>query len=478
MVRLPAQTSALGLSIIPAALVLTALAVLAAVFSSVNPLLAFLPLILLVFVVLALNHPNVLVYAMILSTPLFSGMPRGQITPLLKPNEVILLFISILLLVRRVAVASSFHPWSRIDTAFFLFYATRTILPLIFNPSALREPPAISLKFIFGPIQYYLVYRIVLETFTDRAATLRALATAFVAGVVVALIGLLQAADFPGIGEFLRTYYPSKKGVYTYLHSMRITSLFGGDWNGCGLYLSQVILLGLFLHSWSRRTSSRQTSRRLAIMVAVILTALAMTLTFSFSSAIAFAASLAFLSYRLGRLARFLVWLPVVGTAITGAVYLLFREALLQRMALQFGRRSVLIPWTFLYRMYYWKSILMPHILKRPVFGHASKPVEWVSEESYYFFLLVKSGFVGLVGYGAGIYLLFKELGRIGEAADPLTSRTCLLALVLMVELLVANVGGLYFEYSGVTETFWLVVAVAAVQHRLPVSEGDRQINS
>lgn len=178
-----------------------------------------------------------------------------------------------------------------------------------------------------------------------------------------------------------------------------------------------------------------------------------LTLTGSFSSIITFLFALcilAFMSNKIKYYARYLiVAIPIIGVII----YYFFLPVVMYRLHQQFRYAETIIPETFVFRVYGWKW-LVPRILEVLPWGLGPAPH---CTETYYLLLLAVGGLFAMVAFFGSISVLLKNLKNIFANSLSLTKLLSLVGIVFILQILVANMGGNYFEYSGVSETLWVI---------------------
>ncbi len=439
--------------------------------------LAFLPLALSVFFVPFVRNPKVAPAVLLFLVPLLSGMPRGMVVPIFRINEILLgvtfaTYMLVILMGPKKRFETTF-----LDRAFILLLLARSILPLVTHPLEFMGDPTKLVKFFLAPLQYYMIYRLVLGTIKTKRAIFVILRVMVAAAVIVAVVGLMQALRFPGIAKLYSLYYPSAEAIYTFVHSARVTSLFhslsagttrfhGGGWNPCGFYLAQSLLIGLLLH----RFDPSQTVRRLLIP-AMALIGLVMILTFSFTTAITLLLFFFFVGYQQGRLKKYiLLSIPaMVFLVLMAAIF--FGDAFKDRMQLQFS--GTWIPHTLLVRIDFWLHRALPQIAKHLVLGFGPSKYDWVAAESAYLFVIANCGIVGLAGFIGFIVVVWRNLARRlrEHSLNTLAGGLLLLALGLLLQITAASTTGQYFEYSGSSENLWAIWTMALVASRLPRKE-------
>lgn len=416
----------------------------------VSPYAALLPILLAILLTPLLRAPHLAPAVVLLFVPLLSGMERGAIVPIFRANELVLIFVFFAYLITIMLGPKRKIEFTFLDRAFIIFVLARSVLPLVVHPIAVTGDPTNLAKFFLAPLQYFLLYRLIQDTTRDRRDLMLLFHVLIVGGMVVAVVGLLQAARLPQIEDFLQTYYPSNKPMYTFVHSQRVTSLFGGGWNVCGFYLSQILLLTIAVHPLERPGLPRA-----ALVAAGVLAGFVMALSFSFSTSITLLVALILLAQRRKRLRTYLLRaLPVVAVG-AGMVAIFFAAPLKERLELQF--RGSAIPITLLVRINFWRETAWPLIKDSLVFGIGPQRFTRVTAESEYVYLVATCGLVGLSGFIGFIVYMWRKLLAIGRRFAPSTleGTIAILGLAFFIQNLIASTTGHYFEYSGASELLW-----------------------
>ena len=143
--------------------------------------------------------------------------------------------------------------------------------------------------------------------------------------------------------------------------------------------------------------------------------------------------------------------------------WLFFQPIVGARLAHQFGGNpDSVVPTTLSSRFEHWSENTWPAAQDNLIFGLRPDTSDfWASEESYYFSLLLRGGALFFVGY---FVLLFTVLRRLAGRKRELqrTGKTIAAATgVLFLVIALMNVSNAYFEYSGVGETLWIMLALA-----------------
>ncbi len=421
------------------------LAVLAGPYALAVPLL--IPL-----TVAALTRPTFAVYALAFLSPLTSGMGRGMILPFFRPNELVLMALVYVAAVTFLARKRPFR-FTWLDGLILAFLFFRVGLPTAVFFFRGEPWSAFAFKTLFGPLQYYIVFRMGIECIEDGRQARTAVFLMLLSSSIVAFVGVLQALQVPGINAFLETYYPSDKKIYTFLFSARVTSLWAGDWNGCGLYMAMCTILALgtahlFVRRWQR-----------AIVLGIaFLDLVVVFLTASFTGTICLFLGLALLLTRSAQAKQvvkpLLIVAPVIGLVL-GSV---FWKIISERLSGQFSQAATtLIPHSFSIRIWMWRELMWPWVERFWFWGLGPYRWGWPDEESYYMFTILKAGLFGMLAYAALHLVLFFRLSAIFRGARTWQGAVALVVWIHFLQVAIANISGAYFEANGVSEILWLL---------------------
>src|SRR6266699_3261862 len=156
-----------------------------------------------------------IVYGLVLILPLTDGLARGAVVPVLRLGQALLVLGFMLFLLARPGPLGK-NRLTAIDLAFGLFFLSEAVFPLLalyYRGEHLdlnsRGPfgTGTPLQTLLGPLQYYLVYRIVVATITSERQIAIALKLSFVASIAVSIIGIAEKFVTP-VHTFIQTYYP------------------------------------------------------------------------------------------------------------------------------------------------------------------------------------------------------------------------------------------------------------------------------
>lgn len=444
--------------------------------SAINPQIGVAGGLLILLLAILIPRPILIVYGLTLALPLTGGLARGAVIPVLRVGQALLVFGFIFFVLARPGRLGKSR-LSAIDLVFALFVLTEAVFPVLalyyrgeqLNVTAfnivLGESP---LQVLLGPIQYYLLYRIVVAILSSEKQIKVLLEMTFLASIIVSIIGILEKFVGP-IRRFIETYYPpqSQSTSVSYVE-LRIASTLQ-HFSGLGAYLTFTIILALACYA-----AQRYLKIPLWLLAATFLfDSIALILTGTLSAWIGLAVGTMVVFLLLRRVPK------VVFYVLAGIVLavIIFQSSILNRLSFQFGTGSTqgLLPESLAFRITLWQQIFLPAIGHSLLFGYGPAPAalnSWPAEESQYFFLLLRGGLPYFFSYllliGVAIALCWQQIKSKTEDA----SRPVAIALfAILVAISVMNFSGEYFTYVGGTQTLWTLLAVVVANRQLRALE-------
>ena len=232
-------------------------------------------------------------------------MARGVFFPLLKPNELLLLFVTAALVVHVRFRVTRLLRWGIIDQAFLIILATTIILPLF--ALALRgEAFGVSDLFaIFAPVRSYLWYLVIVNSIKTKQEIKITVAVFVAVSCMTAVIAFVQATNFARFEATLGALYPD---VHAQLaaSALRVTSTLGG-WNDFGSYMMMTLLVLFVL--WLEKAILP----RIWLVAAAAICAAGLFLSGNFSSILALALGMGCTLLLVRRLGNVKVWVIILG---------------------------------------------------------------------------------------------------------------------------------------------------------------------
>jgi hypothetical protein len=183
------------------------------VFALYPPALALLGALALLALTVWRPAIGLAVYAFSIS--LTTGLGRGTILPVLRPNEAILLVV-VAGLVLHYLPRRQRHPITGLDLAVSAYTVGVVVIsalvlivsrsPQLFDPNTLRA--------VLSPLQLLVVYVVYSRVSLTSSAVQAILNLTMLASIFVSLLAVAELADLPGVRDFGATYYPPPVNLF------------------------------------------------------------------------------------------------------------------------------------------------------------------------------------------------------------------------------------------------------------------------
>ncbi len=422
--------------------------------SLIHPLLGLTAAAGLAVVFAAIRRPVLLAYLVTLAVALTSGMQRGGLIPMFKPNELVLfgsvmLALPVIILQRLKMVRVA---WMLLAAQAILIVGT-VFLPLVTFPMR-----GINLSFAdqfnyAAPLQYVLLFLLFVYLPLTDDERRNVFFLMVVGAIVVAVIGLLEAAKVGPVMNLLAKFYPSKQQAVASQFG-RITSLLNA-WNNLGTFftVSLLLLIGYLQVNWTT------TRHRAFLLTGVVMSGFGLLASGSFAGIVGLAVGLVVISLinRTGLRTMIIVGLVLL---LAGA---LLSGFLAKRLEAQFGSGS-LVPSTLAYRVHLWTTIFIPLMEKYWLFGYQPNFVtlSWQWAESQYLFLMLRAGIFALLAHLAWIGLTLAWLMRRFRAESGFTRAFAVSLFAILIALSIMGFTNEVFTYSGVIDYIWMGLGMLA----------------
>lgn len=160
--------------------------------------------------VLTWNHPPIAGYAMVGAAPVIVGFSRGQVLPLLRPNEALLFALCAilgarwLLYNRRITIKMN-----RVDLCMGAIVLFGFLSPLLLQVGRLRpvSPDDVFYSLVF--VRIALLYALIRHTIRTPGQVRTAIGFSLAAATFLGVVGIMDSANFLGFAEKLNPYFPS-----------------------------------------------------------------------------------------------------------------------------------------------------------------------------------------------------------------------------------------------------------------------------
>ena len=156
-------------------------------------------------------RPHFGAYLYVAVTPLIVGMPRGDLVPIVRPNEALLALILAALAARALVIIARDGRYrltsDRMDLALILLATFGSIVPLLLRYG--RGLPISTDDLLYAMVfwKYYLVYRVFRTTITTTSQVAVCLWLAMASAALVALVAILQVLNLFGVPALLAAFY-------------------------------------------------------------------------------------------------------------------------------------------------------------------------------------------------------------------------------------------------------------------------------
>ncbi len=438
--------------------------------TSFNPFLGMTSALVLLLWILVTPRPILIVYGLVLIVPLTGGLARGAVVPFLRVGQALLVLAFILFLFARSSPLGKSR-LTAIDLAFALFFLSEAVFPILalyyrgehLNLSDTQNIYEVSpLQTLLGPLQYYLLYRIVAATISSEKHIKTILELSFIASIIISAIGILEKI-VPPIRTFIETYYPPI-GLTTFPDfEVRIASTLQ-FYNGLASYLDFAIVLALTCYA----TGKRLRIHPLLLAATILLSSIALVLTGTFAAWIGLAVGAITVFILIGRVPKLAIFI-LFGTALAAII---FQPFLLARLDQQLGVGAAqgLLPQSLAFRIRLWQNLFLPAIGQHLLFGAGPAPAVlqiWPAEESQYFYLLLRGGLFYLFSYllliGVAVTTCWRQIkSKSSDASYPVA----IALLAILVVLSVMNVSNEYFTLAGGTQIIWMLLAIVVASRQ------------
>lgn len=458
--------------------------------AALNPSLALTSSIIVLLIALTRQRPVLIVYALMLVLPLTGGLARGAVVPFLRISQALVVFGFILFMLASPSNQGKSR-LTAIDLAFALYLLAGAVFPMLAlyyhgDHINLFEPDptfgVTPIQELLGPVQYYLLYRIVVAIISSERQIIVVLKLIFVASISVSVIGILQKLGVGPIKTFLETYYPIPAGGYDISDlSQRISSTLQ-HYSGLAAYLSFIIILALACYTAREHLKIS----RLLLVTTVLLDSVTLILTGTLAAWIALPISVLFAFLLMRRLPKLTIF-ALVGVVLA---MIIFQPFFSNRLDSQIGPGAAqgLLPQSFALRIRIWEEVTLPAISQNLLFGAGPVPLQSVSgaydvslsnDDSQYIHLLLDGGLLYLLSYlllmGVAVGACWRHIKSKSKDASRIVA---IALLAILVALNIMNVSGIYFTYVGGTQTLWtlLAIVVASGQFKTPGPSGPAEL--
>jgi hypothetical protein len=383
-----------------------------------------------------------------------SAVPRGQLVPILRLNEIVLMATILLLPIGLAGRAKLERIPGLPLTAIAILVVGTSVLPTMIY--LLKGFPLTieDILSLLGPLQYPLIFWFFATVPQTEAHRHQVIQFMFLTCSVVSLIGLLQAFGLGPIVAFLNSLYPSEHTTES-AAAGRVTSVLGA-WNSLGTFLMFNLVIALALQNYPSKAIYRANT---FIMICLALPCLLAT---NFYAAILGMAT-SFVMLKLIEPRGFRI-VFMVGLLFLVAIVLLWPQ-INTRLEYQFSEGE-LLPQTIRFRVEVWQNYYIGPILESPYSGVSptARQLGFVWAESQYIYLLFRSGVFALISHLLWVVTLLVWLARRIRSTSGLPYYLASALFTLLIVLSVMGVANPVFTYSGSIDFLWISLGLATRQ--------------
>jgi O-Antigen ligase len=399
------------------------------------------------------------------AVPVLAGLDRGLPVPGFRLSEIVIVGIALI-----AVLAGRSAPWQRFDSIALLYVAGTLLLG---GMDLLLRGAGFSLENVsklIGPLEFFLLYRVVLATATTPAARSRLLKWMFLASIPVAVLALLQFVDAPGMRALANSIAGDTATSFQASHDYyRATALFGQG-HLLGSFMMLVILLGTAMLLDSRPMPLG----RQALIGVLVLDGFAIAASATLTPILGLVAGCFGLAYWYRRLGK-----AAISAALAALVVaFVFGSTVSARYDEQFGEPGIGsgTPSTLAFRWEVWTEQYLPTVKTHLIsgFGPDLPPgAIWKATESWYITLLLRGGLPLLLIYAWLMWAMLQGAMRTNDDRRPIT-RTM---VVLVAVLLILHTQNNYFIDAGFPQLWWALAGVVFALSHDPEVKGKPKID-
>ena len=427
--------------------------------------------------VLVVPQPIFIVYGLILVLPLTAGIARGAGVPFLRLGQALLVVGFIFFLLSKPTRLGKTR-LTIIDLAFVFLFLSEAVFPVLAlyyrgEHILLNDPTNVygstPIQALLGPIQFYILYRMVVATVTSEKQITTSLKLIFVGSIIVSVIGILQKLGVGPVRTLIDTYYPTLLYGDTSptTAALRVTSTLGG-YRALAAYLTFTLIMALACYTDRKRPKISP----LLMATTLLLDSIALLLTGTFAGyfGLVIGAIIVFIIFR--RVPKLIIYI-LVGMALATLVFEPFIAGRLTEW-LGGGPGQDALP-SLADRVRLWTEIFLPAIKQNIWFGDGPAPAVlnyWPTEEMQYLYLLLRGGLPYFISYfvlmGVALAVCWRHIKRTGEGISRMVA---IATFAIIIAINIMNFSGAFFTNAGCTELIWIFLAIIVASEQAKTIE-------
>jgi hypothetical protein len=407
-------------------------------------------------------RPEYGAYIILLANPLIVGIARGQLNSILRPNELLLAFVLIAVVVRGVLLAHaqrrSYVVFDQLDTALLVLIGAGSVTPVLWRYARGLTLSEDDLLYALVLLKYYALFRVFRSAITTPRHVEICLGLSLASALIMALIGLLQVGNLFGMPEFLLSYYDQPFEGHTTLMTERATSTLASAF-GVADTMTMNIIIALAMG---------QTRERVGLLHFVVLILLAGGIAAGeFSGYIGLATALFAFGVITGRFHQLLA----VGIAGSGLAALLLRPVIVSRLEGFQGQAGVPDSWAG--RWNNLQTYFLPDLLSHGNWVLGVRPApripaletwrDWVYLESGYVWLLWIGGIPFIAAFVFFAIVSLRTLRRVAQERTDAVGVAAASAFSFLVAMTVTMLFDPHLTMRGSADLFFPLLALSSI---------------
>jgi hypothetical protein len=411
--------------------------------------------------IVVVQRPVVGAYILVTCVPALSGLSRGLPVPGFRVTELMTVAVAAIVL----STARGAPRWGAFDWAALAYVVLNGFIVWI---HVIHEGDAFTgdmLGTMFGPLQFFLLYRTVLTAVEDDSQRMRAVALLLLASVPVSIAAVGQQWDLPGFRSVMATLTGSE-GAKAYAATIgdfaRATGPFP-HWHNLAGYLLLVLLLVVSLLHEPKPGVLGKGSLGVVLVAAIV----ALAQTASIAPMIGLVVGAVLIATSLGRAKQTIIWAGAGAIVLTVAFWSVIQD----RIAQQYPSGAVtegqtFLPQTIAFRWEVWTTQFLPVIRDNILIGYGPNlppRLFFGYQESVYVTFLLRGGVILLLSYLALMATLALRARRetvSEQVAQRSVARAVFAGVILLLAIdTIAN----YFINSGPAPLLWTLAGLMGV---------------
>jgi hypothetical protein len=398
----------------------------------------------------------------IFSVPLTTGLGRGTLLPLLRPNEAILAALVAGMIVYHLRRRGRPREVTPLDLAVAGFTIGGVLIASLVL--FLSHSPAISdpetLRTVLAPLQFLAVYLIFSGVDLSSRSIQTLLNLTMLASLIVGVVAMAELANLPGVRSVIATYFPpTAPTVAGWDQVYRPTSTVG-HFSSVGAFATFNVILALAL-----LTNRHPAFKRSWLMLVMMVNLLTVVASLTWAPLMALPLVTAIVLWHGRRVPREL-GVMVLCLAAAFIIFWPYINARGNEQAVTKSTEVFVIPWTLQFRIYYWESFFVPSLADHIWLGTGtvipgdvpSRLTLFVDNE--YLREAFRAGLAGLTLLLIMMATIARQGFRTRASPDPMTRSIGGVAFAMVAFFLLSGVTAEYLFFGGISQAFAMLLGL------------------